>query len=1163
MKTNFVHLHIHSHYSLLDGLPKIDTLINKAVEQQMPALALTDHGVMYGVIEFYQKAKAAGIKPIIGIEAYLARNGLHNKNTKEDLRPYHLVLLAKNQTGYENLIKITTKAHIDGFYYKPRIDFEYLQNHAKGLIALSACLAGEVSRSILNKGFAGGKKTAQKYKDLFKDDFYLEVQHNPNIPEQKIVNQEIFKIAKELKIKVVVTNDVHYVEKTDAEAQDALLCIQMKKTLDDKSRITMMGDDWSFLPAEELRLAFPNNPEVLQNTLEIVEKCNLEIKLNEIQLPYYELPVGKTDTEVLEEKCVQNLKKRYDIEIKNLADTAHLNNKDKGLIDRLKYELKIIKQSGYASYFLIVQDFVNWAKKNGVVVGPGRGSAAGSMVTYLLRITNVDPIKYDLLFERFLNPDRISMPDIDIDFADTRRDDVIHYIEKKYGKKHVAQIITFGTMAARAAIRDVGRVMDLPYNFCDKVAKSVPMFTSLQQALDSVTEFKALYNSDPQAKKMIELAKKIEGAARHTSVHACGLVITKEPLSKYMPVQYASADDHTIVAQYSLHPIEDLGLLKIDLLGLKNLTIIEHALYIIEKTVGDKIDIDEIDLEDIQAMNLLKNGQTIGVFQLESSGMRRYLKELKPSSLEDIIAMVALYRPGPLNSGMVDEFISRKHGRTQITYKHELMKNALKNTYGVIVYQEQVMQLSKDMAGFSGGQADTLRKAMGKKIADLMAKMKEDFIKGCLQNKLSKELAEGTFADMEKFAEYGFNRSHAACYAMIAYQTAFLKANYPAQFMASLMTSDYGNQDRISVEVEEAKRLGIEILPPDINESFSKFTVVAESLANNKPRIRFGLEAIKNVGSEICREIIDERKENGKFTNLEDFLRRVQTKHLNKKSMESMIKCGAMDSLGFDRALLLHNLELLLKFSKNIFKETESGQNSLFGISPTVNISKLQLSPTDPADPRQKLSWEKELLGLYISDHPLTEYREQLKNITPFSSLDPSVHTQIKAACIVSRIKKIYTKKNQPMIFAGIEDLSKEIEAIVFPKLYEQTQNLWEEDKLLVISGKLSDKDNEIKILVDTVEPLNEESLKKITTNNSASQEHGKNIVIQLPSNFTKNKLDSLKSLLEANSGMNKVFLKIKDRLISTTTQITLTRSIIEDIEKITGEKSISIRHNV
>ena len=1157
--SNFIHLHVHSHYSLLDGLPKIDEIINKAEEYNMPAVALTDHGVMYGIIEFFQKATKKNIKPIIGVEVYLAVNGLHQKRARIDERPYHLVLLAKDYEGYVNLIKITTKAHLEGFYYKPRIDFEYLTKHTKGLIGLSACLAGEIPRTILTDETAA-KETIKKYQQAFNGDFYLEVQDNPSIPAQQTVNEAIFKLAPELGIDCIASNDVHYVNKDDAQAQEALLCIQMKKVLSDTNRMSMINEDWSFKSPTEMENAFKDHPEVISNTKKIAEQCDLEIPLGKTQLPYYKLPENVTPEDKLKKICISNLKKRYNINISSFNDPGDLNQQDKNVIERLEFELKIINKTGYASYFLIVQDFVNWAKEKNIVVGPGRGSVAGAIVAYLLNITNIDPLKYNLLFERFLNPDRISMPDIDMDFADTRRDEVIKHIENTYGKDHVAQIITFGTMAARAAIRDVGRVMDIPYTYCDKVAKMIPMFFSLKNALENTPEFKKLYEKEKDAKKMIDLAIKIEGAARHSSVHACGLVVTKDPLSIQIPVQYASADDQTIVSQYSLHPIEDLGLLKIDLLGLKNLTIIEHALYIIGKTTGTKININEISLNDKKTFELFRYGNTIGVFQFESSGMRKYLKELKPTDLEDIIAMVALYRPGPLNSGMVDEFIARKHGKKKVTYKHQIMENALKNTYGVIVYQEQVMQLSKDMAGFTGGQADTLRKAMGKKIATLMAKMKKDFVNGCIKNNLDKQLAESTFTDMEKFAEYGFNRSHAACYAMIAYQTAYLKANFPAQFMASLLTSDYGNLDRIAIEVEEARKNNIDILPPDVNESFSKFTVVADSLDTDKPRIRFGLEAIKNVGSEICRKIIDERKNNGKYEDIEDFLRRVQTKHLNKKSLDSLIKSGALDSMGTERGKLLKNMEQLLKYSKSIFDETASGQSNLFGITPTVTLSKLRLPETDPVDQKQMLAWEKELLGLFISGHPLSEHRKIINNYSiPFAELDIRVHTMVQTICIITKIKKIYTKQNEPMIFATVEDLSKEIEVIVFPKILQENPDLWLEDRTITICGKLSDKDGDLKIIVEQAKKFDKDKLnglKKTQTYNN-----NKKIFIQVPEDASSDDFSRLKKLFDTHPGTNKIYLQINGKQLATSSRISLNQTIISEVENIIGKNCISIRH--
>ena len=872
----FTHLHVHSHYSLLDGLAKIEDLVGKAAEDGMPALALTDHGVMYGAIEFYQRCKKAGIKPIVGVEGYIAENGLRNKSAATEKR-YHVILLAKNEQGYRNLIRLTSIAHLEGFYYKPRIDFETLAEFHEGLICLSACLQGEVAQAIKNKGLDAAEQVAKKYFDLFGEgNYYFEVQHHPNLPEQKKVNDALFELGRKMNIPVVATNDVHYLNSEDADAHDILICLQTKKKITDENRMSYLGEDFSLYKTSQMCDFFRGNPEVIENTNRIVEACNLELTLGQIQLPTFDVPTGQTPFEYLTTMCHEGLKNRF-----NFSIEAMTTEEEKKIVERLDYELKVIERTGYATYFLIVQDFINWAKNNGVVVGPGRGSGAGSLVAYLTNITNLNPLRYDLLFERFLNPDRISMPDFDTDFADTRRAEVLHYVEERYGKDHVSQIITFGTMAARAAVRDVGRVLDMPYSFCDKVAKLIPMTLSLDEALTQSVELKDLYESNPDAKRLLDYARKLEGVARHASTHACGILITPRPLVEYAPLQYSIADDKSIVSQYSLHPVEDLGLLKMDFLGLKNLTVIENACEVIEKLHGVKIDIDNLPLDDAPTYKLFQNGRTTGVFQFESGGMKRYLKKLKPTEFEDLIAMVALYRPGPLNSGMVDEFIDRKHGRKALAYAHPIMEASLKNTYGVIVYQEQVMQLSKDMAGFTGGQADTLRKAMGKKIADLMDKMKADFVAGCVKNSLPKNLAEDTFASMEKFAEYGFNKSHAACYALIAYQTAYLKANYPAEFMASLLTSDNDNMERVAIEIDECKQMGIQVLPPDINESYTTFTVVADSLKNAAPRIRFGLKAVRNLGENIVKAIIHERKEGGRFESFEDLLLRVKNKDFN------------------------------------------------------------------------------------------------------------------------------------------------------------------------------------------------------------------------------------------------------------------------------------------
>jgi DNA polymerase-3 subunit alpha len=1068
----FCHLHVHSHYSLLDGLAKIDDLINEAKKNEMSALALTDHGVMYGAIEFYKKAKEAQIKPIIGCEIYLAINSRFNKRPKIDEKNYHLVLLAKNEEGYKNLIKLTTIAHLEGFYYKPRIDKEVLRKYSNGLIALSSCLQGEIPQLIINNQKEKLEEALKYYLETFgPENFYLEVQHHPGEPFQAKVNEEIFKLAKKFNVKVVATNDVHYIKKDDREIHDILLCLQTKKKKSDPDRLCMLNDDYSFRSVKEMKEAFKDHPEVVLNTLEIANACNLEIKLGEIKLPKYPIPEGKTADEYLKELCLKNLPSRY----------PNLTNE---IIDRLEYELSVVKKTGFASYFLIVQDFVNWAKKNNIVVGPGRGSAAGSIISYLLNITNVDPLKYGLIFERFLNPERVSMPDIDLDFADTRRDEVIEYIENKYGQDHVAQIITFGTMAARVAVRDVGRVLNYSYSFCDKLAKMIPMNLSLDEALEKVPELRITYETNEDAKKIIDIAKKLEGVARHASRHACGIVIAPEPLTNYLPLQYeTSGNEKVIITQYEMHSIEDLGLLKIDILGLKNLTLIETALKIIKKNKNIEIEINSIPLNDEKTFKLFQEGSTIGVFQLESEGMRRYLKQLQPNQIEDIIAMIALYRPGPIE--LIGEYIANKQKLKTPTYLHPKLKEILDKTYGVAIYQEQLLEIVQKLAGFSLGEADILRKAVGKKIPELLKEQKDKFIEGCLKNKISKEIAEKIWQFIEPFAGYGFNKSHATCYALIAYQTAYLKANYPVEFMAALLTSDQNDTDRIAIEVEECRRLGIEVLPPDVNESFENFTVVGEK------KIRFGLLAIKNIGKGIVNEIIKEREENGIYQNLEDFLTRVQTKDLNKKSLESLIKAGALDCFE-ERAKLLTNLDILLEFNKKVKKDKENGQISLFNIFNLGKkfFGKLNLKNCPPAPLQQKLFWERELLGLFISSHPLKEYSQKIsKFVKPINQLSKFPNdSAVIIAGIITEIKKVITSNKETMLFVKLEDETGVIESIVFPSVFQIKPNLWQENKIILLAGRLTDKDGIPKIIAGQAEELIpnklEELLKSFKLNN-------------------------------------------------------------------------------
>ena len=1150
---SFVHLHNHSHYSLLDGLTNINEMVEMAKDQGSPAIALTDHGVMYGVIEFYKKCQKEGIKPIIGMEAYLSPTSRHKKATEEDRKNYHLLLLAKNNKGYKNLIKLTTLAHLEGFYYKPRIDWELLEKYHEGIIACSACLGGEIPQLVISGKEKELEKRIMDYNNLFgQDNFYLELQPHPNLEYQEEVNKKLVQLSKKLGVPVVATNDIHYLKKEDDEVQDILLCLQNKKKKEDQNRMNMLGEDFSMKSNKEMIEVFKDVPEAIENTLKIAEKCDVDIKLGEIQLPYFKVPEGYNDQSYLRKLCLDGLEKRYG---------KKYDEVDQEKQERLDYELSVIDNMGWPSYFLIVADFVVWSKARDIVVGPGRGSAAGSFVSYLLGITNIDPLKYGLLFERFLNPERVSMPDIDLDFADTRRDEVIEYVEKKYGKDKVSQIITFGTMAARAAVRDVGRVLDYSYDYCDKLAKMIPMFFKLEDALKSVDELKDMYQNDPYAKQLLDYTKRIEGVARHASTHACGVLITKDSLTNYTPLQYASSSDRSIVSQYSLHPVEDLGLLKMDFLGLKNLTIIESAINIIKKTKGDRIDIDKIPLDDQKTLEVFQKGSTTGVFQFESSGMKRYLRELKPTQFEDVIAMVALYRPGPME--WIPDYINGKHGKKKITYLHPKLKPILDTTYGVALYQEQVMKMAQELAGFSMGEADILRKAVGKKIPELLAKQKENFIEGCVKNGINKELAEKIFSFIEPFAGYGFNRSHAACYALIGYQTAYLKAHWPAEFMAALLTADQQNTDRVAIEIEECKNMGIEVLPPDINESFDSFTVNKSDQGSDF--IRFGLNAIKNVGENIVRVIIEERKENGPYQDVFDFLNRVTDKDLNKKSLESLIKSGCFDSLA-DRGKLLANFDTLLNFNKEASKLKESKQSSLFSDQSFEEFNspgRIELSSEVLIGQQEKLSWEKELLGLYITEHPFSDYRKYVGDkVVSLSELSTSFRdSYVNVSGVISTIKKVVTRNNKSMAFVKLEDEISSVEILVFPNLLKVSGDIWEEGRVVICQGKVSDKDQEIKILADKAEQLVLEDINSCLNNfeskasskgfnnngysngygNSSFNNHNhslpnkpksqnnntNSLKLVLNKELDNKDLSKLKKILEQDPGEDKVYFKV------------------------------------
>ncbi len=1062
--SKFTHLHIHSHYSLLDGLTKIDDLVARVKELGMDSVALTDHGVLYGAVEFYKKARAAGIKPILGLETYVAPRDRFSKETSE--RYYHLILLAESNTGWKNLIKLSTKAHLEGFYYKPRVDKDLLRECHEGLIALSACLGSEIGQALLEGNTEKAERIAREYEEIFgKGNYFLEIQKHPRIADSEKIETGLIDLSRATGIPLVATQDSHYLRSEDAEYHDVLLAVQTGNQLADQDRLTMKDDDFSLLSPEAMAEKFVRVPEAIAQTSVIAERCNVELQLGKVILPNFPKPEDKTANEYLSDLINEKIGNRFTKE-----------KQTPELLKRLEYELTTIEKTGFADYFLIVADMINWAKTHGIAVGPGRGSAAGSLASYILGITDINPLEYNLLFERFLNPDRVQMPDVDMDFADTRRDEVLAYLREKYGTDHVAQIITFGTMMARAALRDAGRAMGFSYNFCDQIAKLIPFNPTqgmkegwLDRCLAMVPELKSTYEGNVDAKRLIDTARHLEGVARHASVHACGTVISKEPLVNYLPLQLAPQDKNNVITQFEMHSVEDLGLLKMDLLGLRNLTVIEETVRLVKDTRGEELKISELPLNDKKTFELLRAANTTGVFQFESSGMKRYMKEIEPTSIEDLIALVALFRPGPME--LIPSFINRKHGREKITYLHPLLEPILKNTYGIGVYQEQMMQIARDLGGYTLAEADTLRKAIGKKIKKLLDEQKEKLISGMRKKGIPQKTAQAIWELFPPFARYGFNKSHAACYALIGYRTAYLKAHYPEEFMAGLLNSELSDIDRISVLIEEAKQSNIGILPPDINKSFVNFTPEGE-------KIRFGLVAVKNVGEEIAKNIIEERIRGGPFKNFEDFLSRVQHKDLNKKSLESLIKGGAFDSLGVERNQALQGMEDVLRFA-NVFRKGAASMNgrstSLFGVSTPKASLKLKIVP--PATNEEKLAWEKELLGFYLSEHPLKAYEKKINgyNAKPISEVRKITNGQltVRTAGLVSQIKKILTKNGQPMLFAKIEDLSSQpIEVVVFNSTLEKTAKAWVLNNVVLLEGRVNWRDNEPKIICERAAKL-------------------------------------------------------------------------------------------
>lgn len=1195
--SDYVHLHNHTQFSLLDGLTKIPKLIDFVKADGMQAVAMTDHGTLSGAIEFYKTAKKEGIKPLIGIETYVANRKHTDKDPQKDKQRFHLIIIAMNKIGYENLMRLSTIANLDGFYYFPRIDHELLEQYNEGLIVLSACMGGEIGQALKNQQTKQAEEIAGWYKSVFGDRYYLEIQDhghpdNPmHNPEQQTINEAVLTLGKKLDIPVVVTCDAHYLNHEDQEAHEALLCVGTGSFLSDEKRMSLKEFPLHVEDSANIISRWGSTyPEVITNTKAIADRCDVELSLGGILIPKFPVPDTDDEKSYLHKLVYRGLSWRYGGVEEAKSQRITMEDAKKTLppevLERAEFELGVIDRMGFNGYFLIVQDFINWGKSEGIIFGPGRGSAAGSIVAYATRITELDPIKYDLLFERFLNPDRISMPDIDIDIQDTRRGEVIEYCANKYGRDQVANIVTFGTMAARAAVRDVARVMEVPYAEADRIAKlipppvqgrHIPLATSIKEDVDLKNE----YENNPTAKTVIDLAIRLEGTVRSHGVHAAGVVIAPDEIVKYVPLEMAQKG--VVATQYPMGPVEDLGLLKMDFLGLSNLTIIRNAQRIIKRVYNTAIDLQEIPLDDQKTFELFQRGDTTGVFQLESAGMKRYLKELKPSVFDDIIAMVALYRPGPMQ--FIDSFIKRKHGEEEITYLHPKMEGALSSTYGILVYQEQFMQISKDLAGFTGGQADTLRKAVGKKIMEMMRKVKPEFIEGAIEHSgADRALMEKFWAQLEEFANYCFNKSHAACYGLIAYWTAYLKAHYPDAFMAALMTSDADDIDRLAIEIGECRHVGIEVLSPDINESYPEFAVVP-----GKNQIRFGMNAIKNVGSGAVEDILRAREE-GHFNTLEDIFTRINPRVVNRKALESLIKAGALDGFS-DRSTLLENMDSLLAFASRIQKERMAGQVGLFAddmveeMTPKMNLE----NATIIYNKQEQLKWERDLLGLYLSEHPLKTFETYLAELTmPISTLKPEMDSKavVVGGAIVDK-REITTKKGQKMAFVRIADLQSELEVILFPSVYQQTIGIWERDKVVMIKGKINSKDRdtgeigqEIKILADEAREITVEqaeayqprgksvkvpSVRK--SKNTKSTETIKNnkieerLYLRLRDSSNQTQLTKLKNIIDKNQGKTDVVLVIGNstdkQIIKLPTGIAMNLDVVKELRELVGSENI------
>ena len=1176
MNKDFIHLHVHTEYSLLDGFSRLDKLIGRAKELNMKAIAITDHGCMFGAIDFYKKAKKAGIKPVIGCEVYTASRGLRDKDPNYDKKYGHLVLLAENMTGYKNLIKLVSTSYVEGFYYKPRVDIEELRKHSEGIIALSACLAGDVSNNILNRNYEQAKRFALLYREIFgENNFYLEIQDH-HLPEQKEVNAGLVKLSKETGIPLVATNDLHYVNKEDSKTHDVLMCIQMGKTLNDPSRMKFGSDEFYLKSREEMEQLFPYAIEALDNTIKIAQRCNVEFDFNTYHLPKYDVPEGYTTESYLRELCFKGLEERY-------------NNPTQEAIDRLNYEIDVISKMGYIEYFLITWDFINYAKENNIMVGPGRGSAAGSIVAYTLRITDIDPIKYSLLFERFLNPERVSMPDIDIDFCYERREEVIDYVKRKYGDDHVAQIITFGTMKAKAAIRDVGRVLDIPYNKVDKIAKEIPfdLGMTIDKALEVNPELRNLYEQDGETKEVIDISKQMEGMLRHASTHAAGVVISKNPVDEYVPLY---KHQESVSTQFTMTTLEELGLLKMDFLGLRTLTVIRDALDLIENKYKKRIDFSSMDYDDPKVYELLSSGNTLGVFQLESSGMRSFMKQLKPNNFEDIVAGISLYRPGPMDS--IPTYIENKHNPDKITYIHESLRPIMEVSYGCLVYQEQVMQVVRDLAGYSYGRSDLVRRAMGKKKMDVMEEERKYFIhgkedengnleiQGCIRNGVPEDIANKIFDDMIDFAKYAFNKSHAAAYGVISYETAYLKAYYPVEFMAALITSVMGNTDKVVEYIRECSALEIEILKPDINKSFGKFSVEGHD-------IRFGLAAVKNVGINVINNIIKEREANGDFKDFADLVKRLDSKDLNKRVLESLIKCGAFDNISDNRASLMMGYEKLLESVSMDRKKNVKGQISLFdGLQMGEEIVEVEqevssIPKVNEFEERERLALEKEVLGMYVSGHPLGEYEKELKNNTSIDNgkinalkedMEAYLNLDEKEVILGGMIvnKRIQTtKRNDIMAFLELEDLYGTIEVIVFPQVLKQYNTILNEDNIIYIKGKLSIKEEEnAKLIAREIKDISDYDNFKINNRNNVYTKNKKpqatGIFIKVDNVKNQQLISSIEKILLQHKGKEGVYICTEHprRMFKwTDMEVSINSELQFELQKLLGMENVKVKN--